>query len=39
MSYTTYKKKRRKIPIMSKIYFGIAGLIALWMILDYFGII
>ena len=39
MSYTTNKRKRRKIPIMSKIYFGIAGVIALWLILDYFGII
>jgi len=39
MSHTTYKKKRKTIPTMSKIYFGIAGLIALWLILDYFGIL
>jgi len=39
MNYTTRKRKRQKIPVMSKIYFGIAGLIALWLILDYFGIL
>ena len=39
MSYAAYKKKRTTIPTMSKIYFGIAGLIALWLILDYFGIL
>ena len=39
MSYTAHKRKKKTIPTMSKIYFGIAGLIALWMILDYFGIL
>jgi len=32
-------KKTKTIPTMSKIYFGIAALLALWLILDYFGVL
>ena len=39
MGYAAHKKKKATIPTMSKIYFGIATVIALWLILDSLGLI